>query len=137
MLNLTPKNPSNIFYVVLLILCIVVGFVLGRYGFSMRVPVPSSSTAEKVTIFDSQTAALGGEITSINGDQVTVKNNQGETKSFPISKKLVIYKFAAGSRSASGSADVKSIEQSKKASLVFEVEDNQYKLTSVTYLPSN
>lgn len=129
-------------YVVVLVLIVVAavgGFLVGRGGeTSNQTPTTQEGQTSQVLsnpLLKSQTATFQGEITAVSGQNLEVKSDGGQTGSFPVSSRLVVYKYTVGSTQASASSELKSIETGKQALVMLELLDNKYQVVSVSYLP--
>lgn len=121
-------NPSR--RTTLLIVSLIIGGVIGFFlGKSVVQKPPTSSTAptQANSLFRSQTATFQGEISKVNSDSLDVKSDSGQTGSLTLSNKVVIYKFKEGSKQATASSDLSSIETGKKVLIILEFSGGQYK----------
>lgn len=118
----------------------ILGFSIGKYySFAPEAPLQSKLTEDKVptsALFRSQTATFQGEITEVNENKILVKSDSGQIGEFPVSDKVLIYKFKEGSAQASASSDLKTVETDKPVSIILELISGEYKVVSITYLPS-
>ena len=131
---------KSLFVVVLVVVAAVAGFLFGSAG-SAKTKLPQVTTGTgnqsvaKNPIFKSQTATFQGVITKVDGSNLSVKDDKGQTDTFPVSQRAVIYKFKAGSPQASASSDLKTIETDKQALVMLELVDDKYQVVSISYLP--
>lgn len=134
------KIPRSVIATIVLALSAgIIGFALGRYNAPQINQTLAPSTREEQPktspLFRSQTATFQGEITKVSGNKLSVKDDKGQTGDFPVSNKVVIYKFKAGSNQASASSDLKSIDIGKQALVILELVNGKYQVTSISYLP--
>ncbi|TSC85723.1 MAG: hypothetical protein G01um10147_1114 [Microgenomates group bacterium Gr01-1014_7] len=124
--------------VILVVVAAVAGFLFGSAG-STKTGLPQITTGNqsvaKNPIFKSQTATFQGIITKVDGSELSVKDDSGNTDTFSVSSKAVIYKFTGSSSQASASSDLKSIDTDKQALVMLELIDGKYQIVSVSYLP--
>ena len=104
---------SAIATIVLALSAGIIGFALGRYytpppNQTLK-PTTQSEQLKTNPLFKSQTATFQGEISQVSGKKIAVKSDNGQTGEFPVSDKVVIYKFKEGSNQASASSDLKII----------------------------
>ncbi len=125
--------------VILVIAAAVLGYLFGAASASRLAPSPSPVIQQSVVarnpIFKSQTAIFQGVITQVSGRNLAVKDDKGTTATFPVSSKVVIYKFNGNSPQATGSSDLQTIETGKQVLVMLELINNQYQVTSVSFLP--
>ena len=125
--------------IVLVVIAAALGFLFGKQGqmpgLKTQNPLSTESQTAQNSLLKSQTATFQGEITKVNGQNIDVKSDSGQTGSFPVSSKVVVYKFSSGSTQASASSDLKSIETGKSALIMLELMDGKYQVVSVSYLP--
>lgn len=96
--------------------------------------VPNKSLAGQNLIFKTQTASIEGKITDIENNTTTITNDQGQSDSFLLSTKLVIYKpEKEGSPRASASTDIKSINLNQKSLIILEMVDGKYQVVSISH----
>lgn len=91
---------------------------------------------EKTDLFDNQTASITGSITSISDKTLTIVTSNNQTDQFVASDKLVVLTLDAKPTTASPGADIKSIELNKLASIQLQIEDGEYKVVTIAYLPA-
>ncbi len=123
---------------ILIVIAAAGGYFFGISVSTSKTTPPADVTRPAVTrnpIFKSQTATFQGTITKIDRSSVSLKDESGKTGIFPISAKVVIYKFTGSSRQASASSDIKTAETGKQVLVVLELKDNQYQVISISYLP--
>lgn len=119
--------------VVLIILAGGLGFLLGRTKQTLK-PTEKIQTSVKNSLFVEQRAYFQGEIIKFSDGKATLKNKQGETSEFPVSARPLIYKPTNSNKSAIPSQDPKQIELNKEALIVLTVDNEGYKITSISYL---
>lgn len=130
---MTSKQIS--FLVVILLIGGLIGFSLGKSA-GQKASAPSASPAQANPLFRSQTATFQGEISKVNKDSLDVKTDSGKTGTLVLSGKVTIYKFKEGSKQATASSDLNSIEVGKKVLIVLEFSGGQYKVVSISYQPT-
>ena len=135
--SLPVKNSAVI--LILMLIAATGGFYAGKTTILPGSPYTPTQSGESSTlassVFKSQTATFQGVITKVDGKNLQVKSDSGNTASFPISERAVIYKFSGKSPQASASSDLKTIETDKQALVMLELLDNNYQVVSVSYLP--
>ena len=125
------------FPILVLIIVALIAFFLGKSTQSgYQVPSSTSSPQAKSNqLLRSQTATFQGEITKVNKDSVDVKTEKGIVGNLKLSSNFFIYKFEPGATQATSSADINSIETGKRALIILELSENQYKVVSISYQP--
>lgn len=132
---ISPKHIGAI--VLLLIIGTLTGFYLGRYSLQGQLSLTGTQQSQEASpFFQTQSASVQAEVSNVDGKNVTLKNQKGETKTFPVSAKLAIFKFSGKSPFASSSADLASVEKGKQAVVVLELVGNQYQIVSISYNPT-
>lgn len=125
--------------IILIVIAAVGGFLAGKQNQGGSVSLPKiqsqASQIQSNPLLKSQTATFQGTITKVSGQTIDVKSDSGQTGSFPVSARVVIYKFNGTSPQASASSDLKTIETGKQALVMLELLDNKYQVVSVSYLP--
>ena len=123
---------------VIVVVVFLVGVFVGHSLLGQKVSEKGTSQTtppQKNALFQSQTASIQGKITKVEGSSISVESSQGQSGTFTASNRVVIYKFPAGSRQASASADLKSIELDKKVLLALTLINDNYQIASISYLP--
>lgn len=116
-----------------------VGYYIAKNNISATTPgglVQTAPVPETQKIFQEQSAAVQGTITKVDNQTLSVTNTTGENGQFPISPRIVVYSFRPGSTQASASSDIKTITTGKQALIKLELENGQYQVTSISYLPT-
>lgn len=114
------------------------GFLVGKNTTQMKLitqPAEQNQLPKANPIFSSQTATIQGEITKVNGSTLSVKTSNGQTEDFPVSSKVVIYKFSGKSPQASASSDLKSVTLGERVLIQLELKDNKYQVISISAFP--
>lgn len=109
------------------------GFYLGKtFGYSkIGGPIPANNNS----IFAQQSATIQGKVTKVDGNTLTVQNNNNVSASFPSADKIFISKVESSNLSATPSSDLKTIELNRDAFINLQIVDGQYKIVSVAILP--
>lgn len=110
------------------------GYILGKSQNNLKTTSTKTSAPNKDVFFISQTASVQGEIIKRDGSNISIKNKQGTEVTFPAAEKITIYKIYGNSPVAIAFLKVEDIELNKDAEIVLSLENNQYKVASVTYL---
>ena len=98
-------------------------------------PLASISSVKGATLFQSQNATIQGKVLKFNDNTLTVQDSKGQTADFAMAKYFSVSKFPNTSGVASVSASVNSLEINKQAMIVLVVQDGEYRVSSVSYLP--
>lgn len=109
---------------------VVLGLLLSSiFGFNRQI----AKIEKNSPLFETQIATIEGAITQVSGSQISVKDKNGKVGQFPASSKLVVFKRDPNlpvPESFNGTAH---IEPDKVAKIVLELEDGQFKITSIHY----
>jgi hypothetical protein len=95
-----------------------------------QAPEESSSSS----LFNIQTASITGKITAVNGNRLTVVNNQDVTGDVDLGETITIRDLQ--NPTASPSSDLKSIKPDQDAIIHLEFKDGKYIVTLINYLAS-
>lgn len=124
--------------IVLILIAGAVGYYIAKNNLTSTVGVPGNTqnapAPKAQTIFQSQNATIQGTITKVEGQNISVTNVNGESGQFPVSSKVVIYKFRPGSSQASPSSELKDISINKPVLINLELTGGQYQVTSISDL---
>lgn len=93
--------------------------------------VPLASTTP-VEIFSSQTATIRGKITKINGQRLTLQNDQNTSGEFEAGR-VVLINDSTNLAVASNSAELQKIPLNKTLVINLLFVDGRYVVTSLTY----
>ena len=134
---MSKKYSAYILSGALFILGLSVGFFAGKQLNSPKVmPVAPGTRQEANSLFSSQTAAFRGEITKVDGKNLSVKSlNSNATGNITVSDRVIIIK--AGKTGTS--ADLSSLELNKEVLISLEMKNGNYDAISIQYpapLPS-
>lgn len=124
--------------IIILILAFTAGLFIGKNSASnpqMASKQDATKTPAANPIFKMQQAFIQGTITAVNGKNVTVKNAQDITGTYPTSDRIAIYQPTSGTKAASASSDLKLIEANKPVLVTLELTNGQYQITSLYYIP--
>ena len=100
---------------------------------AQSVPTTQSLQAAVNPLFKTQAATFQGKITSVSGKTLQVESEAGQKGEFGVSDKVVIYKFASDSPTASSSSDLKTIDTGKQAIISLELMGGKYQAISISY----
>lgn len=120
--------------IALIALAGVGGYTLGKSQNNLKTTFTKTSAPNNNAFFISQTASVRGEIIKRDGSNISIKNKQGTEVTFPAAEKITIYKIYGNSPVATAFLKVEDIELNKDAEIVLSLENNQYKIASITYL---
>ncbi len=134
------SSSKYLLVIILLILAFAAGFFSGKniannpqmaskQAGSTKAPQPNS-------IFKMQQAFIQGTITKVDGQIVTVKNDQGVSSAFPASKRISIYQSSPNSKQSTASSDLKIISIGIPALVSLELVNGEYQITSISYTSS-
>lgn len=124
-------------FLVIIVIAFLVGILVDRSMLQKNPNVTNQQPAvSKNSLFQTQSATLQGKITKVSDNNITVENDKGEFGTFTASPRMVIYKFNSGSRQATSSSDLKSIEQNQTVILTLTLSGNDYQIASISYIPS-
>lgn len=133
------RNSLVVLIVIIVLLAAAVGFVIGRINrqgvTNVRNPINLLTPSNGVALFQSQTAIIQGKILHIDGNTLMIQSTDGPTAQFTTSKYLNISKFPSHNGVASTSSQVKDIELDRPAMITLTVQDKEYKVSSIAYLP--
>ncbi|MBI4038926.1 hypothetical protein HY384_03130 [Candidatus Daviesbacteria bacterium] len=119
------------------IACFILGVGLGvLFNFLpiLRFNQPLGTKIEKAsTLFKNQLATIEGTVSQVSGQQITIKANNGQSAQFPASKKLTVFKRDPNQPIPQAFEGVNSIEPDNTANFVLELEDGQFRVTSIHY----
>lgn len=146
----TSKDSSKFIIAALVIILLLVGGWIGYALGSANKNVLPQSTRETSTsagfnpIFTSQEAFISGQITGISGKTITITGANDKTENFNAAPGFGVYMTSAKNPSATVSADIKSIQLNRPATIdlrlnsagVYEVQSVYYPLTVQPPLPS-
>lgn len=137
-----PKVTTKTIFIILFLSVISLAIGLGvGYNFknisaanNQQIQIDPNKPPQKKPIFKSQIATIEGSITEVKNNMATITNDQGQSDTFLLSTKLVIYKpEKAGSPRAISSADIKQINLNQKALIVLEMIDGNYQIVSISH----
>lgn len=124
------------------VISVLIGYIVGNF-FPINQPSAQRSAREQTSeknmsnpLFQTESATTIGLITSVEGNILTIKDQQGQTSQFEASEQIVIFKFANNDY-APASKDLKSIELNKLASFTLEKNGGKYIINSIKYLPNS
>lgn len=127
---------------VLMLIAAIIGFVIGNLKPIMNSSLPqltqnfsNQASIKESPLFEAQLATVTGKITAVNGNVLTVTDQKNQTDQFTASSRMLVFKLSLTGPSSSPSADLKSLELNKMATLMLEKTENGYEVTSVRYLP--
>lgn len=125
-----------------LILIIVLTVILLSLGAFLVIkkgdflPVSTSSKASptplSTIIFDSQSAMLTGQITKVEGQQLTVQK-AGQEAQFPIASNAKIYTYYTNSPQPLISSDLKDIKLGQTAQLNLVFRNGRFEVNAINY----
>ena len=124
--------------VILMLTAGIAGYTVGNLKPILKNITPQlNQNQTRVTktnpMFQSQSATVTGKIVSVNGSNITVTDAKNQTDQFPLSKRLIIFKLSAEGGISSPSADLKSIEVNKDATLNLELNNNHFEVVAIRY----
>lgn len=116
-----------------LFLGIVLGIPLNNL-LGLKIGSPTPTRIEKSsTLFKNQLATIEGTVSQVSGQQITIKDKSGQSAQFPASKKLIVFKRDPKQPIPQAFEGVSSIEPDNTANFVLELEDGQFRVTSIHY----
>lgn len=116
--------------IVLTIISAALGYNLGQRGSSTQTTPGTQST-----FFNSQSATVRGNILSLNGSTLEIKNLKGAVEKFELLKGATIAKFDNNRKLSSPSADLKLLELNKEAIFTLRRSGDLFKVAAINYLP--
>ncbi len=131
------KTKSYLIPTAFCILGLVTGLVVGmNFRQIDQKFFKDKSQSEANKLFTSQTATIRGQITAINGQDLTVKNSINNTVgNVKVSDRIVISKFSSNpSNAASPSARLKEIEFNKDVLISLELTNGTYEAIVIQYI---
>lgn len=139
-MDLTPK--SLIIFLAIAVVSFSSGFLMGQYGPDFKGAKDKTNKQalkENVvttsSLFQTQTASIQGEITSVGESSITIKNKSGATDTFPVSTNVVVYKNTQSSGRVLPATGITQIDINQEVVILLEVVDGKYQVISITYPP--
>lgn len=132
---------SKVPFIVISIVLIILAFGGGYYLSQMSKPVSQSATPASNSIFAQQSAMISGTVTAVNGRNLTVKSDSGQTGTFPAAAQIFINKITSVPTINSNTplptpqTNISAIEIGKPSTLMLNMVNGKYEVTSVTILP--
>jgi hypothetical protein len=111
------------------------GYFAGRSTAPKEKMAPVVQTIPTNPLFIEQTAQAEGIITAVENGKLTLKNPKGVVQTFPVSSRLVVNVYETGTKSSKTSASIQDIKVNEIASIILRVEEGEYKVSTVAYLP--
>lgn len=116
---------------VTLIIGIILGVAVNNFGSSsVNKTAPTTYTSP---LFKTQLATIEGSVTQVTGSTMTIKDTSGKVGQFPVSSKLMVFTKDPKSPIAQSTLGTSNIQPDKKATMILELENGQFKVTSVNY----
>jgi len=132
-----PLKPQTILLVLFLLAAFAAGFFAGRLTTRPQITSLSTASSSKTSpLFQSQSATTQSQVTKIDGDLITLTDSAGNSGQFPAVSNVVVSKYSGKSGVASLSAGLASIELNKSAQIIFIYKDGEFKINSISFLPS-
>lgn len=92
------------------------------------------ATLPKNNVFNRYMASVNGQISQIQDNTLTIKNDRGETTRLLASPKLVVIKpLSSNPKISSAAGGIKSIELQKSANISAELTDGEFQITTIIY----
>lgn len=132
-----------------IILTLILMLTAGIAGYTIGVVKPTlKDTVSPVTqnteqktnanpLFQTQSATITGEVTAVSDKTITISDAKKQTGQFMASDQLIVLSLDSKPTPASPAAALKSIELNKMALIQLQLEDGQFKVASIGYLPNN
>lgn len=103
----------------------------------LNTPPEETAPADNGNFFSAQTAIVEGVITKSTGSALTIKNNKGQIKEFPVAQNvLTIYGADEKPKTATAAPKLKEIALDKPVLINLRLTGNGYQAVSITYLPA-
>jgi len=128
------KIQPYILPVVLLIAGLALGSLIGKNISGVK---PTNETKVDMNkLYSSQTATIRGQITAVDGNNLTVKSlNSNDSGTVKASISVIIAKFSQDPKKVSSpSSDLSTIELNKDVLINLEMVDGQYEATVIQYV---
>lgn len=138
-MTIMQPQSNKLFFIIIAVLVVVL-VVAGLYVSGRLLPGSVSQVTSIVpagvnSFFDSQNAMVNGEITKVTGDTITVKNKNGASRDFKVSKTALIttaqQNSGAGAMPATPSSDLKNIQIGKQAMISFTMNNGEFEVNSI------
>lgn len=133
-----------------IILTLILMLTAGIAGYTIGAVKPTlkgtaspvtQNTEQKTTatspLFQTQSATITGEVTAVSDKTLTISDTKKQTGQFMASDQLIVLSLDSKPNPASPAAALKSIELNKMALIHLQLEDGQFKVASIGYLPNN
>lgn len=131
-----------IFTLILMLTAGIAGYTIGAVKPTLKGTVsPVTQNQEQKTnanpLFQTQSATITGEVTAVSDKTLTISDTKKQTGQFIASDQLIVLSLDSKPTPASPAAALKSIELNKMALINLQMEDGQFKVVSIGYLPQN
>ncbi len=120
----------------------IAGYTIGNLkpNLNTSLPKPVQNMEQKINgspLFQTQSATITGIVTSVLDKTITISDTKNQTGQFMASDKLIVLSIDSKPNPTSSSASSPSIELNKLALIHLQLEDGQFKVVSIGYLPLN
>jgi hypothetical protein len=134
------KTSSFVIAAILVIVSLGIGFAVGKQV-AMR-GMSTGSSAMDSSVFTQQNASIQGQVTKVDGRQLTIKAQNGKSITLEAAQTIYINKMPSANPPKDGVAqmkpntDINSIELNKDVFISAVMENGKYVVSSISVLPA-